>query len=130
MQLRIAPDLPPLPPVLFDLALTVGLVSLVLWARNCLQRFLQTLAAVAGTGALLTLCGLPMVEMLGVGGEGSALAMVGVLLWLGLISWSLLVTAHILRHAIEVNLSVGLLLAVFFLAASVLLYGVLFDTAQ
>lgn len=130
VQLQIAPEMPPLPPVLFELGLTVALAGLVLWYRDVLGRLPQTLSALAGTGTLLTLCGLPVIRLLQAGDPGGVLSMGGVILWLGLVCWSLLVSAHILRHALSVSLNIGLLLAMVFLVLSALLYGTLFGGAQ
>ena len=130
VQLQIAPEMAPLPPVLFEVGLTVVLTGLVLWYRGVLARLPQTLSALAGTGTLITLCGLPVIRLLQAGDPGSALAMSGVVLWLGLVCWSLLVSAHILRLALDVSLNIGLVLAMVFLVLSALLYGTVFGGAQ
>lgn len=125
----IVPVANPLGPVLFDLFLMVGFALALLFGFGYPERSLQTLAALGGTGTLLTLCGLPVVQMLDADATG-AVAALGVILWSALMIWSLAVTAHILRHALSVSFAVGLFLAVTYMMASILFYGTLFGTAQ
>lgn len=126
VQTQMAPETPPVAPVLLDLALTVALVAILLRFRGCPERFPQTMTAMAGTGTLLTLCGLPVVRLLQAGASGGSLAVTGAFLWLALVCWSLLVSAHILRHALDVTLSAGLVLAMVFFVTTAILYAVLF----
>lgn len=125
----IMPVATPLGPALFDLFLMVGFALALLYGFGYPERSLQTLAALGGTGTLLTLCGLPVVQMLDADAKG-AIAALGVILWSALMVWSLAVTAHILRHALSVSFAVGLFLAVAYMMVSILLYGTLFGTAQ
>lgn len=126
----IVPATYPAGPVFFDLFLMVVFVLALLSWRGVLDRAVQTLAALAGTGTLLTLCGLPVIRLLEPEGESPALASAGILLWLALTGWSLVVTAHILRHALAVTLAAGIFLAMAYMMISVFLYGTLFGTGQ
>lgn len=125
----IAPGMNPTGPVVFDLFLMAGFVLSLLYWRGFPGRAYQTLAALAGTGTLLTLCGLPVIRLLGPEAQG-ALASAGVILWLMLMGWSLLVTAHILRHSLAVSLPAGVLLAMIYMMVSIFLYSMLFGTPQ
>lgn len=127
VQRQIAPEMASIPPVLLDLSLSVVLVVCLLWFRGFVERFPQTATALAGTGTLLTLCGLPVIRLLQAGGDGGVAALAGVALWLALVCWSLFVTAHILRHSLEISFAFGVALAMAFLFASALLYGYLFE---
>ena len=91
---------------LLDLGVMVALTALVLRLTGKPARFNQTLSARAGTGALLTLLALPLVLMQ----LDPVPAWAGVL-WLVLLFWSLTVRGHILRHALDIPLSMGLLLS-------------------
>lgn len=126
----VAPEMNPTGPVFFDLFLMVGFVLSLLYWRGFPGRTYQTLAALAGTGTFLTLCGLPVIRLLEPEAQGDALASAGAVLWLVLVGWSLLVTAHILRHSLAVSLPAGVLLAMIYMMISIFFYGMLFGTPQ
>jgi hypothetical protein len=126
----VVPGMNPTGPALFDLFLMIGFVLSLLYWRGFQGRAYQTLAALAGTGTLLTLCGLPVIRLLEPQAQGEALASVGAILWLVLMGWSLLVTAHILRHSLAVSLPAGVLLAMIYMMISIFFYGTLFGAPQ
>lgn len=126
----IAPEINPAGPVVFDLSLLVGFVLSLLYWRSFPARVYQTLAALGGTGTLLTLCGLPVIHLLEPEGQGEALVSAGAVLWLVLMGWSLLVTAHILRHALAVSLPAGVLLSMVYMMVSIFFYGMLFGAGR
>jgi len=75
-------------------------------------RLVQTLTALAGTGALLGLIGLPLIQQAAQAHQVEAGPSAGmVLAWLALLAWSIAVKAHILRHALSMRYGSGLLLA-------------------
>ncbi len=86
-------------------------------------RIPQTLTALAGTGALINIIAMPVVYAMaearraGTPVEGVALA------WLLVFVWSLFVSAHIYRHALNTRLLVGFLL-------TLVLLGVLVPVVQ
>jgi hypothetical protein len=97
---------------LVDTVLLMLFVWLVLSVAGKGVRLVQTLTALAGTGALLGLIGLPLVQQAAQAhsieaGPSSAM----VLAWLALLAWSIAVQAHIFRHALSTRYGVGLLLA-------------------
>jgi len=106
-----------LPRLALSLALLLGLPWLLLQWRGLAARYVQTLAAFAGSGALFTaafipvalwLQSLPVVERPEqMTGEHS----IAVLLGYALLGCKLLINAHILRHALSWPLSAGVLLA-------------------
>ncbi len=71
--------------------------ALLLWCRH-LERLAQTLSALAGTDLLLGLISLPIQLWSAAHGEPQVLK---ALLVLGLLVWSVVITAHILRHALD-----------------------------
>ena len=121
-----------------DVAPQVGLsalLSLALpWAALSIagkrERFVQTATALAGVGIVFTLLMVPVVLGVGPAPQGTqqptnaqyALS----LLYLVLVGWALSVRGNILRHALEVSLPIGVLVAVVFFAVEVLLTSMLF----
>ena len=97
---------------LLDTVLLMLFVWLVLSVAGKGVRLVQTLTALAGTGALLGLIGLPLVQQAAQAHKieaGPSSAMV--LAWLALLAWSIAVQAHIFRHALSTRYGIGLLLA-------------------
>lgn len=100
--------------VILAVALPLVLVRIVLGLRGHPARSPQTLTALFGTSALLSILSLP-VSSLTAAGETPPLA---VLASLALFAWSFVVDAHIWRHALEVTFSTGLAVAVVLFALS------------
>ena len=74
-------------------------------------RLVQTLTALAGTGAALGMLGLPlMLQAARTQGEDGPAGIL-VLGWLLMLGWSIAVQAHIFRHALSTRFGTGLLLA-------------------
>ncbi len=94
-------------------ALPLILVRIVLNLRQRTARWQQTLAALFGTSALLSILTLPLTLAASTGPSPT----LGLLLLVGFF-WSLAVDAHIWRHALDVAFSTGLLVAVILLAIS------------
>lgn len=106
-------------------ALLALFVLALLYARGTPERFVQTLTAFAGTGAVLEAAGLPLAAMLETGSAAPGLRFVrlfSTMLWLALLVWSWVVSGHILRHALAVRLGagVGISIAFFWLSAMVM----------
>jgi hypothetical protein len=75
-------------------------------------RLVQTLTALAGTGALLGLISLPLIRLAAQAHQAeSGPSAAIVFAWLALLAWSIAVKAHIFRHALATRYGVGLLLA-------------------
>jgi hypothetical protein len=95
-----------------DTVLMVLFAWLVLRFSGKAARFVQTLTALSGTGALLGLIGLPLVmqavHLQQSGGQVSASLAIA---WLLLLGWSIAVQAHIFRHALSTSYSAGFLVA-------------------
>jgi len=113
--------------MLLSLALLLGVPWLLLAWRGHLRRYVQTLAAFAGTGVLFKLAMLPLaiaIVDLPLPKTPEQLAPAQVLvgwLTLALLSWKLVVNAHILRHALDLRFGLGLLLALAVFALELLL---------
>jgi hypothetical protein len=96
---------------LLDIFLLVLFAGLVLQIAGKRVRLVQTVTALAGTGSLLGVVSLPLLQQAvrapQADGPGGAL----VLAWLMLLAWNLAVQAHIFRHALSTRYGIGVLLA-------------------
>lgn len=95
-------------------ALPVILVRIVLGLRGHPSRWGQTLTALFGTSALLSLLSLPLATA--GGSEPNAIVTVVSLV---LFFWSFTVDGHIWRHALDTSFAVGLAVAVVLFAISI-----------
>lgn len=111
------PILPAFLLALFDAGLVAGLLWILLWIRDLLNRFPQTLIALYGSGTVMQLIALPIVLWQTAGVAAPAQGMAALLLWIWLL-WHLLVVGHVLRHAVNTILLLGTLLALLYLFVS------------
>jgi len=96
---------------LLDTLLMVVFVWVVLRVTSKTQRFAQTLTSLAGTGMMLGLAALPLVQQAASAHRHDEPMGSLVLGWLILLVWSITVQAHIFRHALSVRYGIGLMLA-------------------
>ncbi len=98
---------------LMDTVILGAFVFLVLKFRNHPERFIQTAASAIGVSAVISALSLPLQWMLPVGPEGAAVpaAESASLMLLILIVWLQVALGHVLRHAIDVSLMLGIALA-------------------
>lgn len=122
-----------LPRGAFSLLLQLGLTWTALHVAEKPSRFVQTATALVGASIVLTLLAIP--GYFGVDNlpdapkqvtQAQALAIMFLLVFQ---VWDLAITAHILRHALELRLRFGVLIAVVFLAVDVIASGILFERA-
>jgi hypothetical protein len=116
-----------------DLGMVVGVFGGLLAVTGRGARLRQTLAALFGTGALITALALPFVWLAAgsvdaESGPGGAALLSAMALFTLLIA-SLLVTGHILRNALDWSYPAGVLGAVLYFAASVAVFRSLFPVA-
>ncbi len=109
-----------------DLALLVLVFSGLLAVTGRAGRTTQTLTALLGTGALLSAVALPFIWAAsrmftdGAPTEGmEQIALLSTMILFMLLLASLLVTGHIVRHALDWTYAAGVLTAVLYFAASV-----------
>lgn len=112
-----------------DLLLVVAVFGGLLLATGRAARVGQTLAALFGTGALLSAAALPFVWMVarafidGAAVPGmEVVGLLGTMALFMLLMASLLVTGHIVRHALDWSYPAGVLTAVAYFALSVAAY--------
>jgi hypothetical protein len=94
---------------LLEATMMVLLVSSLLYFTHLSTRIVQTLTALAGTGTIITILSIPLVDWF----EQAKLAQqdltLPIILILCFMWWNFAVYAHILRQALEVNLSTSLI---------------------
>jgi len=100
---------------LLEAGLLVVFVAALLYLLNKPARIRQTLSALTGSGALL---GLPAVLLAMVMTPEEGTAQPVSVAWLLLLIWNLLVTAHIMRHALSSSLAIGLGVALLYILVS------------
>lgn len=106
---------------LFELSVMLLVLHLALKLTHKLSRFYQTGIALLLSGILLNLLALPLVSW----NQNSATVESVLLLWL-LIFWIILVVGHIIRHAFNVNLNVGIAISLFYTLVTWSLAAMLF----
>jgi hypothetical protein len=108
---------------LADLSLLLLFAVSLLFITGKTARMIQTLAALTGTGTLLGLVALPLVQILAREQLAEQLALPAGMLWLALFGWSLLVVAHIMRHAMSVSLPVAIGVSVVYVLVAIQIVG-------
>ena len=97
---------------LLDTVFLTVLSRVLLWARMLSGRFVQTLTALAGCGAVMTLIAMPLVlwqTLVGVT-DANAPTLPSWLLMIWMV-WNVVVVGHIIRHALSTVLPLGIGLA-------------------
>jgi len=105
---------------LFALMLMLGALRVGLLLYGHPGRFDQSATAVMGSDSLMTLLVLPLMDSGGEMGGGSAL------LLLGLVMWSVVILGHILRHTFDLTRGQGFAVAALYWFASQYLITFLF----
>jgi hypothetical protein len=112
---------------LLDTVLLTALSSVVLWARQLSARILQSLTALAGSGAVMAVIAVPLVmwqAWVGVADNGvPTLPSWLLLIWMG---WNVVVVGHILRHALSTLFALGIGLAAVYAYISFKMMRILF----
>ena len=106
-----------------DLLLMLGALHLALKLLDKRERFIQTATSLVGAETLIGLAALLPVGLAGPNAQESAQLLLAGLLFMALVAWSVLVTAHILRHAFDISLMQGAAIAVAFDILSFVLVG-------
>ena len=112
-----------------DTLLLVVLTGALLYAKQRNARIIQTVTALAGTGAIITLIALPVSGWLHGADQAAGEGGFALLLLLFLTGWSLAVAGHIFRHALSVPYFLGLVLAAVFYWISISVFRALFPLA-
>lgn len=100
--------------VIINIGVLLIITQLILRLHKKSARYTQTLTALIGVGIVLALIGLPVFSMLAIAENNQTESPFGILLWLVLFGWEIVVTAHILRHATESTFPQGILMAILY----------------
>lgn len=112
--------------LLLGLFIQIAFTYLVLRALNRSARFMQTFCAIIGVGILFNLLSWPVLLVLADETSLKSLKSSMSLLFLLLISWEVLVKAHIFKHALEMKMVGALALSFSLFFISVALSQLLF----
>ena len=104
-----------------ETALMVGFCYPLLYFSGKTSRFPQTLSALLGTDAFISLCAIPAVASLNT--QISEFAFIAMIVLMG---WHWLVNGHIFRHALDRPLLFGLALAFLYILVSTQVMTLLF----
>lgn len=115
--------------ILLGLFVQYAFTWLVLQALDKRPRFLQTFCAILGVGIVFNLLSWPMLSALSDAATSDALKSTMSLVFLMLISWEVLVKAHIFRHALEMKMFSAMALSFSLLFISVALSQFFFPAA-
>lgn len=111
--------------VLADTVLMVAGLWLLLWLTGHAARYQQTLTAVFGTGALLSLLSIPFNLWQSALGDATAFAAAPRAAILGIVLWSFVINGHILARALSKPFFVGLMIAIaFFILHTATLFSI------
>jgi hypothetical protein len=113
--------MPTLAAAAMDVALMLIFLRGGLYFLKLESRFLQTASAMFGTGAIINLVSIPIHMMLIADSGSDLMPLLGSLLYLMLLVWSLVVLGHILRHSLEIPLGGGVAIAVVYFVLILLL---------
>ncbi|WP_428623575.1 hypothetical protein [Sedimenticola sp.] len=97
---------------LLDLLLLAFLVRLGLQYQRRSARFTQAISALFGCGVLINLVAMPLQLMIGQDPRVSPMGGLGVLLYVVLVIWGMVVIAHILRHTFQIRFGNAMLLSI------------------
>ena len=106
---------------ILEVALIIIFSLALLQISGKIERWVQMVTALAGTGIIISILAIPLYFFIGIGiGEGGMVASGGVnilgLLFLTVLAfWNICIMGHILRHAIGVNMFSGIILAISYL---------------
>lgn len=125
LQTTIGPD-QMLGGLMLGLFIQIVFTYVLLRALNHRARFLQTACAVIGVGAMFNLLSWPVLSVMADEASSEALQSSMSLMFLMLISWEVLVKAHIFRHALDMKMFSALALSFSLFFISVTLSQLLF----
>lgn len=114
---------------MLDAVIIMILLRLVLMIKSFSERFLQTATALFGSSTILGLIALPLQLIVGDGSSEQAIAPMLSLAYLVLLVWVQIVIGHILRHALNVPLMLGVGLALTYSVLSGIIIQSIFLTS-
>lgn len=115
--------------MILSLAITMFFTYVVLSSLKFKARFIQTISALVGIGIVFNLLAWPLLRQLSADTSPEPLAGIISLFVLLLMSWELLVTAHIYRHALNVKMGQGIILSLGLFFISITLSQLIFPAS-
>ncbi len=112
---------------LFDCALLLIFFAAILGLWHKMERFNQTAVALLGSSAIIMLSAVPVSIVAMMPNPGPAQIVAQVLIY-GILAWSILVIAHVLRHALDTKLLIGIFIAGAYTVINILLFWLIFPT--
>jgi hypothetical protein len=125
-------ELPPeraLLSAIVELVLMLGMIRMMLWVRDLWPRFQQTVTALLGTGVLFGFVAVPLMWWQSQYAQPMDAFAPSLLIFI-LFAWSVAVTGHILRHALNTPFYVGVLLSLLYTYVSITILRALFVTGS
>jgi len=109
--------------VVVDTVMMLSFIYVGLWIRSFLNRARKTITAIAGTGTLFTIIGLPL--MMALNNQPKDQSSIFSVLILIVVIWNVAVVGHILRSALSMPSWVGVTIALMYFYVSINVLSVL-----
>ena len=106
-----------------EIIIIISFAGLLLYISNKLKRFSQTLCALLGTDALFSMVAIPIISSLIIDNSNTLAS----LTMLALMVWNWLVTAHIIRNAIDKPFSFAAGIVILYIVSASYIMGTLFS---
>jgi len=116
--------------VIFDTALYVSFIWMLLAVFRYSNRFLQTISALLGAETFLTIIGIPILSLAGFENGTVETPNAGTWLFFLLILWSIDVAGFVLSRALQQSYAVGVSVVLVYALGSFTLGGLLFPVAS
>ena len=111
---------------LLDAFFLAGIVFLILRQHQHLDRLLQTMTTLFGTGVMLGIFILPLVYGTVQNQYGELLQQIIISLLLLMVIWNVAILAHIIRHAISTTIGISIMIAILYCLMNSLLFTMIF----
>jgi len=109
-----------------ELIITISFVALLLSMVNKPYRFVQTTSTLLGTDALISAFAVPIIATLSLDSNN----ILAFFTMLALMIWHWIITAHIIRHALDKPFSFALGITFLYLLIAFQIIGILFPSAS
>jgi hypothetical protein len=117
LALNKTPPLEALAMVSVDVILLASLCWILLSLRGLAPRYVQTLTALSGCGAMLALCAWPLLLWQQASGSDTTIMLVALLMWAWFF-WQIIVFSHIISQALSSPMIIGSALALLYMYIS------------
>lgn len=97
--------------VVLNILVIISFSYFLLVVLKLKERFVQTISALLGTGIFFNLLSWPLVGLIAINESSRTYDALVAILALSMISWELLVTAHIYRHAFNLRMYSAIILS-------------------